>query len=281
MNSGCANAVTGNKGFDNAWKMASAADALLHSGTGKDIKETFVMSTGVIGHHIPVEKIVAGIQRAKDTLASDFNAWERAAKAFMTTDTFPKLRARTFTIDNIPVRIAGMDKGAGMIHPRMGGPSGIPHATLLSFLATDAFINPDALQEAVNYAVARSFNSISVDGDMSTNDTLIAIANGASGMSKAIELNTSAFKMFRNELTEFCGELARLIVRDGEGATKFVTLRVDVRIDIGDFDLLSITRVHQRTKMLTGWHRLYRRRCLSRQHYTAKMPSKPLSLTVS
>jgi glutamate N-acetyltransferase / amino-acid N-acetyltransferase len=201
------------------------------------IKESFVMSTGVIGHHLPIEKILAGVNLAKDTLASDFDAWERAAKAFMTTDTFPKLRARTFSIEGTPARIAGICKGAGMIHPRMGPPQG-PHATLLGFVATDVYITPAALQEAVTFAVSRSFNSISIDGDMSTNDTLIAIANGASEMKTAIQPGSSAFKVFRDELTEFCGELARLIVRDGEGATKFVTLTVEVSV----FDLLLFFR---------------------------------------
>lgn len=231
VNSGCANAVTGKKGLDNAWAMSAATDRILQNDnkSDKDKKESLVMSTGVIGHHLPMENILAGIEKAKDTLASDFFAWERAAHAFMTTDTFPKLRARTFHIDGVPVRIAGMDKGAGMIHPRMGPPSGVPHATLLAFVATDAYIYPDALQEALNFAINRSFNSISIDGDMSTNDTLITIANGASDMKTAIKMDTPAFLTFRNELTEFCAELARLVVRDGEGATKFITLTVDVR----------------------------------------------------
>lgn len=225
VNSGCANAVTGQKGLDNAWAMSSATDSLLQ-GNEKGTKESLVMSTGVIGHHLPIDRVVQGIEKAKDSLGSDFLAWERASKAIMTTDTFPKLRARTFSIDGVPVRIAGMDKGAGMIHPRMGPPSGSLHATLLAFVGTDAYITPDALQEAVNHAISLSFNSISIDGDMSTNDTLIAIANGASDMQTAIERGTPAFTAFQTELTEFCGELARLVVRDGEGATKFVTLTV-------------------------------------------------------
>lgn len=229
VNSGCANAVTGQKGLDQAWAMSSATDALLQD-AGSGSKESLVMSTGVIGHHLPINKVLSGIEKAKESLSSDFPAWERAAKSFMTTDTFPKLRARTFSIDGVPVRIAGMDKGAGMIHPRMGPPAGAPHATLLAFVATDAYISPEALQEAINYGVNRSFNSISVDGEMSTNDTLIAIANGASDMQNIIEVGTPAFSVFQNELTEFCGELARLIVRDGEGATKFVTLTVKVSL---------------------------------------------------
>ncbi len=133
----------------------------------------------------------------------------------MTTDTFPKLRARKFKLGDSIVRMAGIDKGAGMIHPRMGAPKGPLHATLLAFVATDAHVHPGALQEALTYAVKRSFNSISVDGDMSTNDTIIAFANGASEMDDLITSDSPLFPAFREELTGFCAELARLVVRDG------------------------------------------------------------------
>jgi glutamate N-acetyltransferase/amino-acid N-acetyltransferase len=157
----------------------------------------------------------------------------------MTTDTFPKLRARTFTLPSsgIQCRIAGIDKGAGMIHPFMGPPSKASssaakpmHGTLLGLIATDAAISPPALQAALNYAVDRSFNSITVDGDMSTNDTVVLFANGAAeGAEKEIEEGDADFKAFRDELTSFAEELAKLVVRDGEGATKFVTISVKVR----------------------------------------------------
>ncbi|KAG6840140.1 hypothetical protein H0H93_004775, partial [Arthromyces matolae] len=138
----------------------------------------------VIGQNLPIDKILAGIENGSKTLASDFPAWERAAKAFMTTDTFPKLRSRTFKLGDVEYRMAGMDKGAGMIHPDMGpaSTSFTPkslHATLLGCILTDAPVSPRSLQSALTYAVERSFNSISVDGDMSTNDTIIALANGA------------------------------------------------------------------------------------------------------
>ncbi|KZT43205.1 arginine biosynthesis protein ArgJ [Sistotremastrum suecicum HHB10207 ss-3] len=224
VNSGCANAVTGQKGLDHAWAMSSAVDALLDPPAEK---QTMVMSTGVIGQHLPIDKILSGIKTGATDLGDNFEAWERAAKAFMTTDTFPKLRARTFDLDGKKVRIAGMDKGAGMIHPRMGPPKSSLHATLLGFVATDALISPPALQSALTHAVQRSFNSISVDGDMSTNDTIIVIANGASGMTEPIEDGTPAFSKFQDELTDFCAEIAKLIVRDGEGARKFVTVSVE------------------------------------------------------
>ncbi|KAI0339519.1 arginine biosynthesis bifunctional protein ArgJ beta chain [Trametopsis cervina] len=230
VNSGCANAVTGAQGLADAWAMVRATDALLDpppppSGPS----ETLVMSTGVIGQPLPISKIIAGIraQTAAGMLGSGFDAWERAAHAFMTTDLFPKLRARTFTIRGTEYRLAGIDKGAGMIHPRMGP----PHATLLGCLLTDAPVSPRGLQSALTYAVERSFNSISVDGDMSTNDTVVALANGAGAPvgTPAIDEHTDveAFTVFREELTSFAAELAQLVVRDGEGATKFVTVSVD------------------------------------------------------
>jgi len=123
------------------------------------------------------------------------------------------------------VRIAGIDKGAGMIHPDMGP----PHATLLGLLVTDAAVTPTSLQSALTYAVGRSFNSISVDGDMSTNDTVLALANGAADPTMDeidADLHPEAFKVFRDELTSFAIDLAKLVVYDGEGATKFVTVTV-------------------------------------------------------
>ncbi|KAJ8462396.1 hypothetical protein ONZ51_g10935 [Trametes cubensis] len=196
------------------------------------------MSTGVIGQTLPIAKILAGIRAQsvgeKRTLGSTFDAWERAARAFMTTDTFPKLRARTFTINGKEYRMAGMDKGAGMIHPDMGppaAPSGQLHATLLGCILTDAAVSPRSLQSALTYAVDRSFNSISVDGEMSTNDTVIVLANGAATAAEEPEIDEerdpAAFETFKQELTSFAADLAQLVVRDGEGATKFVTVTVE------------------------------------------------------
>ncbi|EAU89919.1 arginine biosynthesis ArgJ [Coprinopsis cinerea okayama7 len=234
VNSGCANAVTGKQGMEDAWAMVRETDALLPS--KKFEHETLVMSTGVIGQNLPISKIVEGIRSQAESsstrsLASDFSAWERAAKAFMTTDTFPKLRSRTFTIDGVEYKLAGMDKGAGMIHPDMG-PAGTEfkkqlHATLLGCILTDAAVSPRSLQSALTYAVDRSFNSISVDGDMSTNDSIYVLANGAASSSIIDEDATpQAYEAFKQELTTFAADLAKLVVRDGEGATKFVTVTV-------------------------------------------------------
>jgi glutamate N-acetyltransferase/amino-acid N-acetyltransferase len=258
LNSGCANAVTGIKGLEDAWSMAGATDeafstlsnVIRQAGDSKRSASALVMSTGVIGQLLPINKILEGIKAAaarmitakSESSSSDvrprsaYEDWERAARAFMTTDTFPKLRARTFTLPSFTIskspatfRIAGMDKGAGMIHPNMGP----PHATLLGLIVTDVPITPRSLQNALTYAIDRSFNSISVDGDMSTNDTVVAFANGAALSPEVEEIDEDkhpeTFLAFRNELTSFAIDLAKLIVYDGEGATKFVTVSVKVR----------------------------------------------------
>ncbi|KAH9000138.1 arginine biosynthesis bifunctional protein ArgJ beta chain [Lactarius akahatsu] len=234
VNSGCANAVTGRQGLADAWAMSRATAALLPRSSSSET-DTLVMSTGVIGQTLPISKILAALQpRAAlaQTLASGFSAWEAAAQAFMTTDTFPKLRARALELGGgRTCRIAGIDKGAGMIHPDMAGPAAAPHATLLGCIATDAAVTPAALQTALDYAVRRSFNAISVDGDMSTNDTVVLFANGAADAGGGGEIDETrdraAFVRFRDGLTEFMQELAQLVVRDGEGATKFVTVSVE------------------------------------------------------
>ncbi|KAF9479260.1 Arginine biosynthesis bifunctional protein ArgJ beta chain [Pholiota conissans] len=236
VNSGCANAVTGKQGIDDAWAMVKETDKLLPAKeTSQFAHETLVMSTGVIGQNLPISKIVEGIRSSPKVLGSDFAAWERAAQAFMTTDTFPKLRSRTFTIGGIEYRMAGMDKGAGMIHPNMGPASTTfastkqLHATLLGCIMTDAAVSPRSLQSALTYAVDRSFNSISVDGDMSTNDSIYVLANGAASNGTPVideETNPDAYDVFKRELTTFAADLAKLVVRDGEGATKFVTVTV-------------------------------------------------------
>lgn len=261
VNSGCANAVTGSKGLEDAWSMATTTDTAFSAISPASIPQTsantLVMSTGVIGQLLPIKNILDGIASASSVLSpsdalprvhhSGFADWEKAAQAFMTTDTFPKLRARSFTLPfpssssstakdkTLTVRMCGIDKGAGMIHPNMGP----PHATLLGLIATDAPVTPRSLQTALTYAVQRSFNSISVDGDMSTNDTIIAFANGAAASHEANsavdqveeideEKHPEAFAVFQKELTDFAIELAKLVVYDGEGATKFVTVTVKV-----------------------------------------------------
>jgi glutamate N-acetyltransferase/amino-acid N-acetyltransferase len=225
VNSGCANAVTGTQGLKDARAMSEQLDSFLQGSTSSSATGTLVMSTGVIGQLLPIKRILSGITASTATLGSGYSAWLDAAKAFMTTDTFPKLRTRSFELAGTEVRMVGIDKGAGMIHPNMGP----PHATLLGMIATDAAISPASLQNALTYAVDRSFNSISVDGDMSTNDTIVALANGASGAKEVSENGTpEEYVKFRDELTAFASELAQLVVRDGEGAEKFVKVTVNV-----------------------------------------------------
>ncbi|KAJ2878061.1 glutamate N-acetyltransferase [Coemansia aciculifera] len=172
------------------------------------------MSTGVIGQSLPVDKIQAGLGAME--LGAGHDMWMRAAVAHMTTDTFPKLLSREFSEGGY--RMVGITKGAGMIHPNM--------ATLLGTVCTDANVTQRALDEALAYAVARSFNAISIDGDTSTNDTIAVLANGAASKGQPIDVGGEGYGAFREALTGFMADLASLVVRDGEGATKFITVDV-------------------------------------------------------
>ncbi|KAI9266764.1 ArgJ family protein [Phascolomyces articulosus] len=233
-NSGCANAVTGQQGLENAKRMRNTVDELVNHK-----RATLVMSTGVIGQQLPIEKIEAGIRDAYTKLSDQHNdGWMKCAEAFMTTDTFPKLRSGQFELDGKTVTMAGVSKGAGMIHPNM--------ATLLGFMVTDAYVEPSLLKKALKYATDRSFNSISIDGDMSTNDTIACLANGASGAK--IDSEGPAYEKFRDQLTAFAIDLAQLVVRDGEGATKFVTIHVK---GAKSFEDAKQAASHISTSMLT------------------------------
>jgi glutamate N-acetyltransferase / amino-acid N-acetyltransferase len=214
INSGCANAVTGERGFADAHEMARlAADALKIGDEG-----VAVMSTGVIGQHLPMDRVAHGIRLAAGVLNGDGEAGHAASRAIMTTDTRPKVAAARATIGDTTVHFGGMCKGAGMIHPDM--------ATMLATVVTDARIELPALQEAVRYAADRSFNAVTVDGDASTNDTFLVMANGLATNSSITEPSGTAYEAFRDALTEVAIRLAQQIARDGEGATKFVTIMV-------------------------------------------------------
>lgn len=228
VNSGCANAVTGEGGLKDAKNMVKKVDEVLGVATKDgETGKTLVMSTGVIGQRLNMEKIIGGIPKLlKDGhLGSDHTAWLNGAKAICTTDTFPKLTSKEFKIGNVTYRIAGLAKGAGMIHPNM--------ATLLGFFVTDAAVSPVALKSILKYATDRSFNSISVDGDTSTNDTIAALANGAAG-GEVIQEGTEGYEVLKEAITSFAEELAQLVVRDGEGATKFVTINVSDALSYED-----------------------------------------------
>ncbi|MEA3345572.1 MAG: bifunctional glutamate N-acetyltransferase/amino-acid acetyltransferase ArgJ [Chloroflexota bacterium] len=212
INSGCANACTGEQGLRDAKEMARqvalAVDADPHG--------VLVMSTGVIGRRMYMEKIGAGISSAVEELS--YEGGHDAAQAIMTTDTHPKEIAVQGEIAGRQVTIAGMCKGAGMIHPQM--------ATLLGLILTDAAIAQPLLQRALRQAVEASFNSITVDGDMSTNDTVAVLANGLAGNEELRNESSSGYGEFLEGLTLVATELAKGIVRDGEGATKFVEIQV-------------------------------------------------------
>lgn len=223
VNSGCANAVTGKGGIEDAVKMGQETDrCFIEDSNGEDDglgSRSIVMSTGVIGQRLPIQKIVSKVPDAYYSMGDTHEHWLGAARAICTTDTFPKLVSRTFTLPSSQeeYHIAGMTKGAGMIHPNM--------ATLLGIICTDAPIPASQLQDALSHAVTKSFNSISIDGDTSTNDTVAILANGAAGGQDVIN-KTEDFEAFQETLTRFAIDLAKLVVRDGEGATKFVTIRV-------------------------------------------------------
>jgi len=206
VNSGNANACTGEQGERDAVAMAEAAARLI----GARAQDVAVASTGVIGVPLPTERVVVGIARIR--AASD--GWDDFAKAIMTTDTKQKVTEREVWLRGKPVRIGGAAKGAGMIHPDM--------ATLLAFVTTDAQLDAASAGRALRAAADASFNAISVDGDTSTNDTLLLLANGASG----VEIADEAWDPFVEALTEVCRELARAVVADGEGATKVYEVRV-------------------------------------------------------
>lgn len=230
VNSGCANAVTGTQGRKDAVAMAKTTDHCFQTGSSFQDPQMLVMSTGVIGQRLPMDRIQKAIPKAHASLGTKHEDWMKAAQAICTTDTFPKLLSRTFTLPSHPeteYRIAGMTKGAGMIHPNMG--------TLLGIVCTDAKIESTSMHSFLRDCVDRSFNAISIDGDTSTNDTVALLANGAAapptaeGVSLSItagsKLSPDAHAL-QDVLQNFMVDLAQLVVRDGEGATKFVTIRV-------------------------------------------------------
>jgi glutamate N-acetyltransferase/amino-acid N-acetyltransferase len=218
INSGCANAVTGNGGLEDAKDIINYVDSKLHNGETFTVPKTLTMSTGVIGQRLQVGKIKAGIDDIVTKVGSTHNDWLNCAKGIMTTDTFPKLISRSFEVNGVTYSISGMVKGAGMICPNM--------ATLLGLIITDAPIEAKTLDSLLQKSVDKSFNCISVDGDMSTNDTILALSNGESGGEIITESSGEVYKLFEKNFKEIAIELAKLVVIDGEGATKFITINV-------------------------------------------------------
>jgi glutamate N-acetyltransferase/amino-acid N-acetyltransferase len=212
VNTGNANAGTGDAGLRDA-KLCCESLAKL---TGCKVQSVLPFSTGVIGESLPVEKVVAGLQDALAQMKDD--GWAAAASGILTTDTVPKGASRQIEINGQTVTVTGIAKGSGMIRPDM--------ATMLAFVATDAAMPPAVLQSCLAHAVARSFNRITVDGDTSTNDACVLVATGKSALA-IVDEDEQGYVILREAVTDVCVELAQAIVRDGEGATRFVTVAVD------------------------------------------------------
>ncbi len=213
INSGVANACTGQRGLEDAITMSEIAAREFGL---SDPSLVAVASTGVIGDFLPLDKIEFGIKKVKEFYPQTHSSRE-TARAIMTTDTFMKERAISFQLYGQEVHLAGIAKGSGMIRPNM--------ATMLGFLLTDAAVYPDSLQKALKTAVDVSFNRVTVDGDTSTNDMVLLMANGKCGKTR-IDENHPDFPRFQAALTFVCQELAKDIARDGEGATKFINIMV-------------------------------------------------------
>ncbi len=213
-NAGNANACTGDQGRKGAEAMAQAAAEKL--GIAKE--DVLVASTGLIGEPFPTEDVVRGIKENMDKISSDAKAGSFAANAILTTDTFAKEGFMDFELDGKAINIAGIAKGSGMIHPNMG--------TMLGFIVSDVAIEPALLDKAVKACVDLSFNMITVDGDTSTNDMVAVLCNGLAGNTTIASEKDKGYKLFRQKLEDMMIHLAKLIISDGEGASKFVEYEV-------------------------------------------------------
>lgn len=213
VNSGIANACTGKEGMDICEKTAEAVSSKLNI----DKSAVLIGSTGVIGMQMPLDRITHGVEMLSDKLSGTIGAGHEAARAIMTTDTMPKEVAVEIEINGTPVIVGGMSKGSGMIHPNM--------CTMLGYVTTDANISKELLTKAVKEDVVDTFNMISVDGDTSTNDTLLVMANGMAGNTEITELNDDYTK-FKEALHYINETLAKMMASDGEGATALFTCHV-------------------------------------------------------
>lgn len=212
VNTGCANAGTGAQGLADARASCEAVGALL----GVPASEVLPFSTGVILEALPMQRLREGLPRARADLRGQ--AWADAAAAIMTTDTVPKAASERVLIDGVAVHVTGIAKGAGMIRPDM--------ATMLGFIATDAAVAPRLLAQLVREVADASFNCVTVDGDTSTNDSLVIAATGAGELAPIVDADSEPARALRGALLRVAQRLAQAIVRDGEGATKFITIAV-------------------------------------------------------
>jgi glutamate N-acetyltransferase/amino-acid N-acetyltransferase len=213
VNTGNANAGTGDEGLASAKRSCAALADLL----GVDAQQVLPFSTGVIMESLPVDRLIAGLPAA--VADADEAHWIAASQAIMTTDTMPKAASQQLVIGGRTVTVTGISKGAGMIRPDM--------ATMLGFVATDAAVAPALLQRLVRDAADQSFNRITIDGDTSTNDSFVLIATQQAGHARIDDLESADGVRLRNAVVEVSQQLAQAIVRDGEGATKFITVRVE------------------------------------------------------
>jgi glutamate N-acetyltransferase/amino-acid N-acetyltransferase len=230
VNTGNANAGTGEDGMHRAERTCASLASLL----GCETAAILPFSTGVIMEPLPVERIAAGLPACVSALSAD--AWSDAAQAIMTTDTVPKAASRRLAIDGRTVTVTGIAKGSGMIRPDM--------ATMLGFVATDAGVAQPVLQAMVERAADRSFNCITVDGDTSTNDCFMLIATGGSGAPEIGAARGAAYDALQEAVARVAAELAQAIVRDGEGATKFITIRVEQGKDAAECRKVAYSIAH-------------------------------------
>jgi len=230
INAGNANAGTGAAGIAAAESTCAAVAAMLDCAPG----DVLPFSTGVIMEPLPVEKIVAALPQAFDALAPEH--WFRAVSAIMTTDTVPKGASRRIAIDDVPVTITGIAKGSGMIHPDM--------ATMLAFIATDAPLAAGLIATATREIAAVSFNCATIDGDTSTNDSFVLAATARAPMAQIAHSDDPRFPPLRAAILEVAIELAQAIVRDGEGATKFITVRVEAGRDVAECRRIAFAIAH-------------------------------------
>jgi len=252
-NSGNANACTGKQGMRDAEAMARIAGGALNISAEK----IFVASTGRIGVVMPMANVRSGILATAKQLGNSAAHADRAAEAIMTSDTRSKQIAVECMIGRKAVRIGGICKGAGMIQPGMSAngrrPAAMPlHATMLCFITTDAAVEAKVLQAALGEAVAQSLNRITVDGDMSTNDTVLVLANGMAGNEK-LKMKNEKLKIFQTALNYVCLALAKMIVRDGEGVHRIVTVRVSGAKTVQDADAAA-RAVGNSPLVKTSWH---------------------------
>lgn len=265
VNSGNANACTGRQGMKDALAMVRLAEKALGLPDGSAL----VGSTGRIGVLMPMANVTAGIQAAAEVLGNTVEHAAHSAEAIMTSDSRPKQIAIEFKLGGRTVRLGGMCKGAGMIQPGMSTtgarPPAVPaglHATMLSFITTDASVEASFLRKALEEAVANSFNRITVDGDMSTNDTVLILANGIAGNARltaptgkrgGAKSSDRDLKVFQAALNHVCLELAKMIVRDGEGVHRVVTVRVAGAKTFADADAAARS-VANSALVKTSWH---------------------------